>query len=177
MSDTFDTDGQDEGNSNEYKFEDLSADQKTAVTAIRQIADLPEELPDIDKACDALRMSWIRFTELKAAFKAEEKRHKERCMTLCEAHGIKSIELCGDIKLTYKEVKKDVFDSEKIKEALKFTPEQLAVLPKNPAWKKSVIVSIPETCEFYKQDTVMDIVQDKPKVKKELKEFNPAFVK
>ena len=173
---TFNTDGQDEGNGNEYRPEKVS-DQKQAVMAIRQIADFPDEPKDIDDACNVLRDSWMRFTELKAAFKAEEARHKERCMLLCESFGIKQVDLYEGKKLIYKVAKENVFDSEKIKEALHFSEKQLAVLPLNPAWKKSAVESIPETCTFVQVVEKMELKEDKPKAKKELTEFDPRFIK
>ena len=174
---TFLIDGQDEGSSNEYRpVEELPSAQKQAVMAIRQIADLPDP-KDIDEACNVLRDSWMRFTELKAAFKAEEVRHKERCMLLCESFGIKQVDLYEGKKLVYKVAKENVFDSEKIKKALYFSEKQLAVLPLNPAWKKSAVESIPETCTFVQVVEKMELKEDKLKVKKELAEFDPKFIK
>lgn len=106
-------------------------------------------------------------------------------MALCEAHGIKAIELYDGIKLTYLPAKKDIFNSDKIKEVFEFTPEQLSVLPKNPDWKKKALkqylkdYGVPDEdikC-FVDTQEVIELIEDKPKVKKELSEFNPAFIK
>lgn len=163
--------GQDIGNK-----ELLPTPHKQAVTAIKAVADVPE-LATIEEAISFVSRSWMAFTELKSAFKAEEARHKERLEAVCEQYGIKSVELYDGIKLQYKEVKKTVYDNEKIFKALGFNERQAVALSKSDIWLKSGVESLPETCEFVTQQVQMEMVQDKPKVKKKLAEFNPAFAK
>ncbi len=66
--------------------------------------------------------------------------------------GIKEIQLGDGIKIYFAKEKKDRFDSPAIYKALKFTEPQINALPKNPAWRKSVILSNPETAVAYYEE-------------------------
>ncbi|MFA6198669.1 MAG: hypothetical protein WC734_06010 [Patescibacteria group bacterium] len=82
-----------------------------------------------------------------AAKKIREARdaHDAAIIKYFRENNIREISLSDTAKMYIAKDDKDRFDSEAIKAALEFTPEQLAVLPLNPAWKKTAVLANPKT--------------------------------
>jgi hypothetical protein len=91
----------------------------------------------------AIGMSAIKL--LKAQIKGIETAFELEAIKYMKENKIYSIEVSDTVKLILGKKKTDRFESDFIKEKLGFTKEQLAVLPKNPQWKKKAILANNET--------------------------------
>jgi hypothetical protein len=98
------------------------------------------ELPAIESEA-AICNGLANIASAKAVLKKMEEEFNAVAIGYMKDNGIKSIQFSDTAKLILSVAKKDRFESEYIKEKLGFTPRQLAVLPLNPAWKKTAILA------------------------------------
>lgn len=162
MSDVFDTDGQDEGNSNEYlqecekmNFTDISINAERAIK--RAENDLIFGIEDASTAAMALDvLSTI-------ASRADEmaKNVKARINEWGKANDIKKADIGGGKMLVFGQDVKHRFDTDKIYKALDVPQYLIDILPANPAFKVSA-VRLNEKIAHLTWDEVKDEVTVKP---------------
>lgn len=84
-----------------------------------------------------------------------------------QENNIREINLWERVKIFLKKKITARFETEYIYKQLAFTPEQIEVLPKNPAWKKTAILANPKTCPAFYEEEKDEI---------ELKEIDEALL-
>ena len=79
----------------------------------------------------------------KRGIKEMEDYFTERGIAYMKDKGKRTVKVSETSYIGYEREYDDVFESDAIKKELGFTERQLAVLPKNPQWKKTAVLSDP----------------------------------
>ncbi len=131
------------------------------------------ELPtDINQAVG----NWEKIQIAKRQIKRMEDYAEERIKAFMQNNGLHEIPITDTAKLILATEKKNRYDSEAIYRALDFTPDQIAVLPANPAWRKTAILANPKTAPAHYEEEYENL-EPNGAAKKVLKEFDTRFLK
>jgi hypothetical protein len=107
------------------------------------------------------------LARLKAQMKRMEEELDKEIMDYFDREKVDAVEQ-GDERIYRAKKKKNRYDSEAIFKALEFTTEQRLVLPTNPSWKKTEVLSNEKTAiAFYEEEE--DVI--------EVKTINKKFIK
>jgi len=140
MSDIFDTDGQDEGNGNEYRL-DIKPMRCTEIVTTAQTAIYRAESNLIDAMQDAqsIAMAIDAIDCIKAKIKSAENAVQERAIELMNRDNLYKADVGGGKVLIKSTVKTNKFDTKQIYKALD-VPEYLQdILPANPAFRVTAV--------------------------------------
>jgi hypothetical protein len=109
-------------------------------------------LEDIVKA-------WWMVETVKRAAKRISELFEARAMEIMKETNVTSADLGDAKRLIITKEKKDRFETEAIYKALEFTEEQVAVLPKNPSWRKTAILANGKTspCHYIEESDALKL--------------------
>jgi hypothetical protein len=128
---------------------------------------LPAEMEGIASPADIVA-AWGILEFIKDRAKAIQEKLEEYGVMYMQSSGLREIEISADAKIILAKEKKELYDTESIYKALAFTPEQQAVLPKTPAWRKTAILADPRTAGAWAQEE-FDVLK--------MKKINPEILK
>ena len=105
----------------------------TDIVAIRKkVQDMTDEA--------AITIAYWQVLNAKKYIGETYKLLKQRCIEIMQEKQIHQVSLWDRVKIYIAKKKKGKFETEFIYKALGFTSEQIAVLPKNPDWKKTEVL-------------------------------------
>ena len=119
---------------------------------------------------------WENIQTVKRTLKAMEAYAEERITAYMQDRGIRELTITDTCKLILAPEKKNKFDTEAIYKVLGFTPEQIAVLPANPQWRKTAILFNPLTAPAHYEEVSEELTANGAENKR-LKEFDTKFLK
>jgi hypothetical protein len=119
---------------------------------------------------------WETIQTTKRTLKAMEAYAEERITAFMQDKGIRELTITDTCKLILAPEKKNRYDTEAIYKALEFTPDQIAVLPANPAFRKTAVLSNPKTAPAHYEE-VSEVLDANGAEKKRLKEMDLRFLK
>jgi len=111
--------------------------------------------------------AWKMVQNAKITVKNIEKMLRERGLEFMKGQGLTSLEMDERFKIIVSKKKADKFATDWIYEALEFTMEQKAVLPKNPKFRKTEVLKNPKTAPSH-------YIEEKEEL--EIKELDKEFL-
>jgi len=152
---TFDTDGQDEGNSNEYQCDAISL--ASAIKGFEQ--DCIRSITDASSAGMVKDMATMAKAQLLQAIDNID----NALIDWSKANNIKSCDIGGNKRLVFSQTKKNRFDTQAIYEALGVSQELQDILPRNPQFSVTA-VRINEKIAHLTWEEPSDKVEIKPSI-------------
>lgn len=119
---------------------------------------------------------WETIQTTKRTLKAMEAYAEERITAFMQDKGIRELTITDTCKLILAPEKKNRFDTDAIYKALEFTVDQVAVLPSNPAWRKTAILANPLTAPAHYEEAP-EVLDANGAEKKRLKEMDTKFIR
>ncbi len=102
--------------------------------------------------------AWVTVQNAKRLIREIDDTLKQYALDIMQREDIREIILGDGVKIYRAKDNKDRFETEYIYKALAFTDEQQAVLPKNPAWRKTAILANEKTSPAHSIDESEKIV-------------------
>ena len=96
--------------------------------------------------------AWVTVQNAKRLIRDIDDTLKQYSLDIMQRNDIKEITLGDGVKIYRTTDNKDRFETGFIYKALDFTEAQQAVLPKNPAWRKTAILANEKTAAAWSQD-------------------------
>ena len=93
----------------------------------------------------SMAAAWLAFLNVESLMKTLKVEMKARSKEIMTEGKFKEVRLSDTVKVCIMHKKTDRFATDAIYTALAFTDEQIKVLPKNPAWKKTAILANEKT--------------------------------
>jgi hypothetical protein len=124
-------------------------------------------ITSIESAVDVVFL-WGEVQRLKITAKRMENEFEKELHEFMERENIREIDIDDERKIVRAKKVKARFDTEAIYKATGITPEQEAVLPANPAWRKTAILANDKTESAFYEEEFEEI---------EIREINTKYIK